>query len=275
MFFHLFLFILGIIIIYLLAIGPKILARVSLKPFYDRYYAHRGLHRGKSVPENSMEAFRLAVENGYGIELDVHLTKDKIPVIFHDKNLQRVCKVNKNISDCTLEDLREYNLYDSTEKIPTLQEVLDLVDGQVPLIIELKSEDLDLEICRVVTSYLDDYSGLYCVESFNPLVVRWYKKNRPHIIRGQLSTKHLFATSSVKNKLLNFLLSNLLLNFLTKPDFIAYEHKYANNLSFTICRWLYKTPAVAYTIQSEDDLVKNKDRFDLFIFDSFIPKSRP
>ncbi|HLS54209.1 MAG TPA: hypothetical protein VK031_09560, partial [Tissierellaceae bacterium] len=70
-------------------------------------------------------------------------------------------------------------------------------------------------------------------------------------------------------------LSNLLLNFLTKPDFIAYEHKYANNLSFTICRWIYKTPAIAYTIQSEDDLVKNKDRFDLFIFDSFIPKSRP
>lgn len=250
---------------------PAIFKTHDLKAFKGYYYAHRGLHDGKTIPENSMEAFDLAIKNNYGIELDVQLTKDNIPIIFHDDNLKRVCGINKMVKDCSFEELQRIYLYNSKKRIPHLREVLDLVNGQVPLILEFKLRSLTNSICKIVSSYLDDYGGIYCIESFHPLVVHWYKKNRPSVIRGQLSTKYLFPKKGIGNRLLSFVLSSLLFNFLTRPDFIAYEHKYARNLSLIICRKLYKTPTIAYTIQSQKELEKNYEIFDFFIFDSFTP----
>lgn len=262
-------------VIYLMMIMPKNSNRSDRSQFMGRFYAHRGLHQGKNIPENSLAAFKLAVDNGYGIEFDVRLTKDKVPVVFHDANLKRVCGVDKMVRDMDYEELREHTLYDSDEKIPHLQEVLDLVDGKVPLIVEIKvskafsSENL---VCSMINLYLHQYKGVYCIESFNPLIPYWYKKNMPHIIRGQLATKNVYERTKIKNRLLNFTLRNLLYNFFTKPDFIAYNHKYKNLISYNLCRTLYKPLTIAYTIQSQDDLDKNKNKFDIFIFDNFIPQ---
>lgn len=251
---------------------PKIINTVDFSPFQGRYYAHRGLHQDKSTsPENSMAAFKLAIDNNYGIELDIQLTKDQIPVVFHDSTLKRVCNIDKNVSDCTYEEIKGFTLYNSTEKIPHLKEFLDLIDGQVPLIIELKGDSKDVPIASTVASYLDKYKGVYCIESFNPLLVLWYKKNRPHIVRGQLVIQSYDKKRSLKIKTRDFILENLLFNFITKPDFIAYNHLDPDVLSFIICKKLYKTFTVAYTIQSNEALKSNLNRFDLFIFDEFIP----
>lgn len=257
--------------LYLLAIMPKMFSRTDNTPFEGRFYAHRGLHNNiAGTPENSIEAFKLAIENQYGIELDVWITKDNIPVVFHDANLKRVCGLDKKVRDLTFDELNNLYLFDSNEKIPLLTKVLELVNGQVPLIIELKTSNNDTSVCDIVAPILDNYNGLYCIESFNPLIVIWYKNNRSNIIRGQLSTN--YSKDGFKNdKLLNLLLQNLLFNFAAKPDFIAYNYKYSNMLSYVLCHKLYKTSTFAYTIRSKEELQKSINRFDFFIFEGFKP----
>lgn len=255
---------------------PKIRNKVDFTPFQGRFYAHRGLHEDKSIsPENSMVAFQLAIEEDYGIEFDIQLSKDNIPLVFHDNDLKRVCGVDGYIWDYTYEELKEFSLFDSNERIPLLEEVLDLVDGKVPLIVELKGETSDIKIASIVAPYLDNYKGIYCIESFNPMIIKWYKKNRPNIIRGQLSMKHKYKDKSHGQRILYFGLQNLLFNFMTKPDFIAYNYKDSHIFSFKLCRKLYKPLVFAYTIQSKKTLEKHWDEFDLFIFDKFIPDTDP
>jgi glycerophosphoryl diester phosphodiesterase len=209
-----------------------------------------------------MESFRRAVESGYGMEFDVQLTKDRIPVVFHDKTLERVCGRSGNIYDYTYEELKEICLFESKETIPLFTDVLNLVNGQVPLIIEIKIHEKYEEVCRYVDQVLRDYNGAYCIESFHPLAVWWYKKNHPQVIRGQLS-----CFFKGKEKIVTYLLTN----FITKPDFIAYDHNYYNNLSRRICRKWYKSLSVAWTIKSQEELDRAKDEFDLFIFEGFRP----
>lgn len=267
----LFLF-LPITILYFIAIMPKMLHRHDMTPWEGRYYAHRGLHQSKKkTPENSMAAFKLAVKHNYGIELDVQLTKDKVPVIIHDYSVKRVCGIDKKVNEFTLEELQQLNLYTSEEHIPTFESVLNMINGQVPVIIEYKVENHDTAVCDIVAPMLDNYKGVYCIESFNPLVLLWYKKHRPKVMRGQLSS-NLLKDKEEGDKRLYFILSNLLLNFATKPDFIAYNHIHTDVLSFLICKRLYRIPTFAWTIQSQEALEESKPFFDYMIFDKFIPE---
>ncbi|QNM06422.1 glycerophosphodiester phosphodiesterase family protein [Qiania dongpingensis] len=293
-------------LLYLYLIMPALGHKGDIASLTGYYYAHRGLHdmstmpgrksgiqkektfksrkkrkaaaassdRQTSVsearPENSMAAFRAAVEAGYGIELDVQLTKDNIPVVFHDYSLERVCHVPGEIKDFTYEELKEFTLNGTTERIPRFEDVLNMVNGRIPLLIEYKVERFDTSVCTICDELLGTYPGLYFIESFNPLVLRWYKKNRPQIVRGQLSAKfkndnlfmHYFFLSP---------LHHLLFNFLTKPDFIAYDCTCADAVSRRICRNLYKNLAVAWTIRSKEDMEQFKAQFDLFIFEGFRP----
>lgn len=261
-----------IVLLYLLAIMPKLRKNPMLERFDGYYYAHRGIHDNKTnTPENSLKAFELAVKGGYGIELDVQITKDLVPVVFHDFDLNRACGVNKKVAELEYKDLLEYRLFDSLEKIPTLYDAMELVAGKVPLIIELKIPLKPHDTCIAVSEVLKNYKGLYCIESFNPLGLGWYKKRYPWIIRGQLSTDFI-KEKKEGSRVHFFFLKHFFFNFYTKPDFIAYQHKYKKALSFTICRRLYKTMAVAWTIKSQRELDENKDYFDLFIFENFLPK---
>lgn len=280
------------IILYLLSIMPHMLHKPDMEPFKQVLYAHRGLHSNESkqtvlsdggkdagdakgiceAPENSMAAFRKAVDAGYGIELDIQLTKDKVLVVFHDFTLKRMCDAPGKVCDYTYEELQNFTLLDSVEKIPKFTDVLQLVDGRVPLIIELKIEATDTSACRIADEILQNYEGLYCIESFNPLGVYWYHRNRPGVVRGQLSDAFL-ANEQFCNPLY-FLMEMLMFNFLTKPDFVAYNHKHERNLSRRLCRSLYRNTAVAYTIKSEDELKRAKEHFDIYIFDSFVPSER-
>ena len=238
-----------------------------------------------------MAAFKKAVEAGYGIECDVQLTKDGVPVIFHDFTLSRIARypegeipsdavrnedgsfgVKGKVIDYTYEELLKFHLLNSDEKIPKFEEFLQMVDGKIPLIVELKIEYKDLSVCPKVNDLLSKYKGVYCIESFNPLGVMWYRKNRPDVFRGQLSDAfHKDKPDEFKGPLY-FVLTNLLFNFLTRPDFVAFNHKYASCLARTLCRCLYGNVAAAWTIKSEADLEKARKHFDIFIFDSFIPK---
>jgi glycerophosphoryl diester phosphodiesterase len=228
-------------------------------------YAHRGFH-GK-YPENSYSAIKEAVKLGYGVEFDVHLTKDNIPVVFHDDTLNRMCGVKGYLRDYTYDELKQLRLLETDEAIPRFDDILNLVDGKVPLIIEYKVEKNAEKICRICDSILSDYKGIYCIQSFHPLAVRWYKTHRPNVVRGQLSedfTKQKFS-------LPYFLFSHLIGNCYASPDFISYNCKHKNELSRNICRKLYKSLSVAWTVRSQDELDRVSRSFDLFIFEDFVP----
>lgn len=263
--------ILALALLYLLAIKPRLSRRRAWDAFPDVYYAHRGLHDNETdAPENSMAAFRKAVDAGFGIELDVQLSKDGFPVVFHDFILERVTGQPGKVCDYTYEELQRFPLFQSTERIPLLADVLRLVDGKVPLIVEIKVEWTDLSVCPAADALLQQYKGLYCVESFHPIVLFWYRRNRGNVLRGQLAEEFL-KTGEFKGPLY-FALQNLLLNWLTMPDFIAYNHKHADNLSRSLCHHFYHHMAAGWTIKSQEELETAQEEFELIIFDSFIPR---
>lgn len=260
-----------LVILYLLAIKPRSLHKPDWTPFVKIQYAHRGLHNNESeAPENSLPAFRKAVANQFGIELDVQLTKDRVPVVFHDFTLQRMCGVEGKVCDYTLEELQAFTLLKTKETIPTFASVLEAVNGKVPLIVELKIESMDISLCPTVNKMLSEYKGPYMIESFNPLGLSWYRRYNNSVIRGQLSEQFL-KTGEYKG-LLYFGLQNLLFNWMTKPDFIAYNHKHYTNLSRQICKVVYRTKSVAWTIRSQKELDDMQAHFDLFIFEGFMPR---
>lgn len=260
-----------VVILYLLAIMPRMFHKPDKKPFQGIMYAHRGLHDNETdAPENSMPAFRKAVDAGYGIELDVQLSKDHVPVVFHDFTLKRVCGVEGKVSDYTYDELQKFHLYQSKERIPRFEDFLKMVGGRVPLIVELKIEWMDVAVCPQVDEKLRQYKGVYCIESFNPLGLLWYRKHHNCVMRGQLSDA--FLQESGLKGILYFALEHMLLNFITKPDFVAYNHKHYRTLSRQICKKLYRNLAVAWTIKSQKELEDRKKDFDLFIFDSFVPE---
>lgn len=234
-------------------------------------YAHRGLH-GNGVPENSMQAFRLALENGYGIELDVHLMADGELAVIHDPSLKRTAGVDVMIEDLTKADLDRYNLEGTDEKIPLFSEVLDLFSGKAPLIVELKAErNNHAALSETVCKMMDSYQGAYCLESFDPRCVRWLRQNRPDQIRGQLTENFVANPKSKLPFVLKFVLTKQLMNFLTLPDFIAYKSADRKRMGNFICRKLWGAQGVTWTIKSQeefDDAVKDGW---LPIFEGFRP----
>lgn len=262
-----------LMVLYLFLAAPRMIYRADRTPFMGhRFYAHRGLFDNESdAPENSLAAFKKAMEAGYGMELDVQLSKDDKLVVFHDATLKRMCGVEGNVWDYTLEELQQLRLVGSAETIPTFEDVLKLVDGKVPLIIEYKLDRPLTKVCELGDELLSRYKGAYCIESFHPFALMWYKKHRPDVLRGQLSGNMAKETKNPKLKKVYTLVTYLLTNVLTRPDFIAYDHRYVNNISRRVCRWLGAL-SVTYTIKSVERYEEVKDDFDLFIFDSCILK---
>ncbi|MBQ8403493.1 MAG: glycerophosphodiester phosphodiesterase [Clostridia bacterium] len=232
-------------------------------------YAHRGLHGGE-VPENSLAAFELACRAGYGIELDVHVTADNQLVVFHDDTLTRMCGVDEKTESKTLAELQALTLGGTGEHIPSFREVLDLIDGRAPLIVEIKGTSMsNMRVCELTAQMLDGYGGKYCIEAFNPLYVRWWKKNRKSIVRGQLSNK-MKKEDSGQPPFVNFLLENMLLSFLARPDFLAYCAGNRKQPSFRFARALGGYP-VAWTIRTQEDLETVKTGFKAIIFENVRP----
>lgn len=232
-------------------------------------YAHRGLWN-ENVPENSLAAFELAVREKYGIELDIQFSRDGRIVVFHDVTLKRMCGVERRVCDLTLAELKTLRLLGTNQQIPTLVEVLQLVDGRVPLLIELKGDDIDTTLCSRVAKILDNYGGAFCVESFNPMMLSWFKNYRPRYARGQLVTDFI-KEKRRGNKFLSFLLSHMLLNFLSRPDFIAVHKKYQSKISFKMCTGLFRAKAFVWTVRNPKEYMDAHRSGKYTIFEKFRP----
>ena len=259
--------------LYLFLLYPGKTRKERMLVFQQYRIAHRGLHDNTtSAPENSLSAFKKAADAGYGIELDVQLTRDKDVVVFHDCDLIRACGAEVKTADCSLAMLQTHRLFSSDEQIPSFAEALSQIRGQVPVIVELKSAPGSDHhaLCEKTAGYLDSYDGVFCIESFNPMIVLWFKQNRPEFLRGILST-NFFKEPVPLSWSEKFVLTNCLTNFFTRPDFLAYDIRYRNQLSSRICTRLYRMVSVGWTVTNEEEFAKAGSWYDVVIFDSFLP----
>ena len=234
------------------------------------YYAHRGLH-GDGIPENSIAAFSAAIDAGYGIELDVHLMKDGNLAVIHDASLKRTAGADVKIEDMTAADLGGYHLEGTEERIPLFSDVLSLVKGNVPLIVELKSVDNNYaSLCEAACELLEIYDGLYCMESFDPRCILWLRRNKNHILRGQLAY-NLFRVDSKVPAIMKFCLRHNLANLFTRPDFVAYGYQDRRILSNFLSRRIWKTQGVTWTIRSQEDFATAVNEGWIPIFENIRP----
>ncbi|MEG1593183.1 MAG: glycerophosphodiester phosphodiesterase family protein [Oscillibacter sp.] len=235
-------------------------------------YAHRGYHDKPAIPENSLAAFRRAAENGFGAELDVHLTKDGRLAVIHDSSLKRTCGVDGNVEDFTAQELSALRLEGTAERIPFLEEVLPIFEGIAPLVVEIKPAQGN---CAVLTEKtvecLDQFHTDYCMESFDPRVLLWLRKNRPNVLRGQLA-QNFFGDKVQMGGFQRFALSNLLCNFRTRPDFVAYRFEDRFGRSFRLCSRLWGVQRVYWTIRTREDMALAEADDALVIFEKFDPR---
>ncbi len=251
-----------------LAFFVKPNGRRNVSSFRGREFAHRGLWSRvpeDGRPENSMAAFREAARRGIGVELDIQLTRDKRVVVFHDAGLKRVCGADLLLRDVDFDGLAEYPLPNG-ERIPLFTDVLEALNG-VPVVCEIKtgSSFADVECCELAAETIRSYKGDICVESFNPIIVKWFRRNCPELIRGQLSSSFKPGDDGL-SALQALAMGNLFVNALGRPDFIAYNFT-VDTLGFRLCRALWKPFCIAWTARGDEQRADAKKRYGTVIYE--------
>ncbi len=234
--------------------------------------AHRGLHtEDGTIPENSLLAFQQALQMGYAIELDVNVLKDGTVVSFHDIHLKRLCGDDRMLSELTFSDIKSLKLLSSDERIPTLDDVLNMVDGRVPLLIELKPHGDVVKLCAHVMKSLQHYQGTYAIFSFHPRVVYWFKRHHPHVIRGQIAES--FKSNPKMHPIAKWMMKHMIFNRFTQPDFISYGiHDLPNPI---LDRYKKKNMIIiSYAARSQSEFDHVKSSYDNVVFEFFIPKQK-
>lgn len=234
-------------------------------------YAHRGLH-GPGIPENSLKAFQEAKDHGYGVELDVHLLRDGNLAVIHDYQMLRCTGVDGNIEDQTTQKLPNLFLEGTDESVPTFQAVLELFAGAAPIIVELKStKDNYKQLCETACNMLEQYDGAFYVESFDPRCLFWLRLHRPELIRGQLTENYFAKRGSDLPWFLKFVLKNLMLNFLTLPDFVAYRFEDRKTFANFLYKKIWHMKGVAWTITNYEEYKQAEAEGLIPIFENFMP----
>lgn len=233
----------------------------------DKPISHRGLHDSDNIPENSLPAFENSVKHGYAIELDVRLTDDQSIIVFHDEKLSRMTNRDGYVSTLKTPDLSEIKLLKTDYSIPTFEQVLETVNGKVPLLIEIKRAEQSFALEDKIIDMLKSYSGDFAVQSFDPMSMHYFYKNAPHIMRGQLSSyfhhNDIDAPRREKKRL-----KKLKYNDLSHPDFISYKATNLPNKYVTATG----LPVLAWTIRGELDAQKAQKFCDNYIFEGFLPQ---
>ena len=229
-----------------------------------KFISHRGLFDREKIPENSMLAFDKALEKGYSIEIDVNMTQDGYIVVFHDNSLKRMTGIKNDITTMTLSEIKKLKLLGTENKIPTFEDVLLQVSGKVPILIEVKPNSKYKELMEKLINLLEKYNGKYSIQSFDPRIVYWLKKNMPQISRGQISSKNI---REVKSRILKILLGKMVFNVITKPNFISYQYLSINE-KFYKKQKNKGREVIAWTLKNKEDYEKIRDYCDMVVFEN-------
>lgn len=210
-------------------------------------YAHRGLHQ-PGVPENSLTAFRDAIDRGMGIECDVQRSSDGQAVVFHDFELDRLTAETGPVMARTGDELARIKLAGSHDRIPALRRMLDEVAGRVPVLIEIKSKRGSFKhvgaLCQAVRRVLEGYSGPHAIMSFDPRVVRWFADRSPLTVRGLVVTEE-------NAKALPGMIRRRLALWAARPDFLAYDIRDLPS-RFAAGQRARGLPVLTWTVRSAD-----------------------
>ena len=255
------------------AVKPRIWGKPDLSEIRRYDYARRGFFDPiKNIPENSLAAFRAAIEHGYGITMDVRITRDGVPVIFHDPRLYRMTGAEGSVESSTLAELGELKLGKSEEMIPTLEEAFRLIDGQVPVLLELHVDEGNFEIlCDRTCDELDVYEGVFGIQSFDPRVLRWFRQQRNEYIRGQMIDYNHSSGTTLKSRIWDLFCASLFMNFLTEPDMISCSLGSRINPSLWLCRLLYRVPRLEWTVKSMEEYENVRTDGGIVIFEAIEP----
>ena len=262
------------IVIYIFLTLPRVFDSANMD-LLATDYAHRGLHNAE-IPENSLAAYSNAIDNGYGIEIDVQLSSDGEIFVFHDATVKRMCCVDKKLSEMTADEIKSLRLLNTDEHIPTLAEVLSLVDARVPLLIEIKYYAETIKLCELLAEALDSYCGSFAIQSFDPRILRYFKKYRPRFARGQLVAKAPKKGEKKEvdsqNPIVTFLLTHLLLNVLSRPDFISIQNNHTRELGFVLATEVFKAKAFVWTVRTNKQYNFFRRQGYLSIFENIKPE---
>ncbi len=242
--------------------------RQEYKWLTDIYVAHRGLFDNVTVPENSLPAFIKAAQNGFAIETDVQMTKDGKLVVFHDATLERLTGAKESVRELEFDKLRQLRLLGTDCFIPTFEEFLQAANG-ANIVVEIKPHRKVGEIEQKTYDALKNYKGNFCVESFSPFIIRWFKVHAPEVIRGELSCNFEGWLTPFQR----WTLRNLLFCKWNGSQFIAYDAATIRN-NKAVQRYAKKIPILCWTIRSQKQFEELRDCFDNIIFDSFLPERK-
>jgi len=229
----------------------------------EKNFAHRGLHGGMydgPILENSLQSFAAAIDAGFGMECDVQPSANGIAMVFHDINMNRLTGQNEDITNIRTEVLQNTSLKGDNGSIPTLVKTLSLVASQQPILIEIKSDIKNyLPLCLSVRRALEGYRGKAAIMSFDPKIVRWFRKNAAHIVRGLVITEE--GTKGLRGRAKRH--ANL---WHAKPDFIAYDIR---DLPSKFARDQRKRglPVLTWTVRSAEHEETASKHTDAMIFE--------
>lgn len=229
------------------------------RAFLTKPIAHRGLHDGNiSIPENTLLAFEKAIEKNIPIELDVHIIKDETLIVFHDNNLIRSCHQKIRTETLVHKDLKGITTFNTSHNIPTLKKVLELVNGKIPILIDIKNYTINKNLERNILLTLDEYKGEVALQSFNPFTVYWLKRHSKYPI-GYLVSRYNY---------LHFF-DHFLMNKKNLIDFIAIDKKLLDTKHF---KHLSKKdiPILLWTITDKREKRAYESYCDNYIFEGFI-----
>lgn len=226
----------------------------NLEPILNKLIAHRGIHN-EYIKDNSLLAIEKAILKKVPVEIDATMTKDKKIVLCHDNYIKQG-KKKYVISKYNYDELRNI-----CHELVTLEKVLNLVRGKIPLLIEIKPYNKGNDLEKELVQILDSYNGYFAIQSFNPLTILWFKKNRKNYIRGQLLTNNYNY-----NFIVNIIYEHMIFNKFTKPDFICYNIKGLPNK--VVAKFRQKKPVIGWTIKNKEQLIKYGSYCDNFICDN-------
>jgi glycerophosphoryl diester phosphodiesterase len=248
------------------------MARTDFAPDWltARPIAHRGLHDWRArVVENTLGACRAAVEGNYAIECDLQLTADGEAVLFHDDTLDRVMQETGPVKAFTVAELKRMVYRHSGEQIPTLRELLGLVDGKVPLVIELKPQwDGDMTLTQRAIDVLNGYSGPHCLMSFDPDVVEGVRLRAPEVVRGFIADRGFDPYYNLLPRERREELRTLSCLGRMRPHFLSV---YLGELPWGPVETLRRMgmPVISWTIRSEEQAVIARRFTDQITFEGF------
>jgi len=232
--------------------------------------AHRGLWSPEGPPENSLAAFAAARDAGVGVELDVHVTADGVPVVVHDADLERVTGTSLDVRAATLAEVREHHLHDGGP-VPTLAEVLGVL-GDAPVMVEVKNLERGWgRVEPAVATVLDGHGRSCCVASFHPGTLRWFRLHRPRVLRAQTASAEFGpqVPAPVGRALAWLLLNGRSLPHLLSYDVAALRHP-------VVRQWRARGGVVvAWTVRDEADLARAVAGADNIIFEGIAPPDWP